>query len=661
MSDINKNIEVKNLIKDRKEKTPINDDRSKAKKFDIDDLHKLSRDEFKREIGERYGFIFGALFYDAESGDLYRFKDVSKTRTYTKYQLYFDIKSDNIDCIFDDEEEEKHYTGWRDDGPTELNYAVSYLKQDRWIQITSEEELRNYEKKVLENFHSLKDFKESHAPQADVTTTALVKVNKEQLLDLEKSYETRQRQIILMRGIIKRRMEALSMVIRDFEEKIEKIRKVIGKIELYFGIHEEIIQIQQGMYAPEDTPVSLRQQILYMDEEVGIVEGGGLDWKHIDDFDNWLLEKNHLDLILPEKKGIVILRVRRKDKRYSECPFENNIMNMENRKTYFLIRNGDNIFRIYADLVIEPRLFPGREEITELQNKSASYFDKRDAEKAVDLYTMHFLVLQGLLDRSEILHPLPHRVDLFNADTWGNAINLIYDDESTALTDGRLSYHDWREQLNEKYNKIGSRVIFCGGYESRDDDRLPWQYHKQHFHPDSGIYNLVKINSAALKDRFDFGIMFNPEDTVFKYKTRFGYYGGWESETRKKSICYGLYTDDSLILNYDNLTVDDLKYYINNRAERRHYLTLIPLFKYAMEYKQKEEDEERAFSELIVKKLRGLATEEELCKRIDEAISWWKFKVIMKRPLTRDDKKSYRMIESRVRNGIKYNKYLSEK
>ena len=63
--------------------------------------------------------------------------------------------------------------------------------------------------------------------------------------------------------------------------------RVITTIELYLGINEELFCIQEGAKAHVDTPITFRQGVLYMDEEIGHWKDGGLDYTNIEWFDTW--------------------------------------------------------------------------------------------------------------------------------------------------------------------------------------------------------------------------------------------------------------------------------------------------------------------------------------------------------------------------------------
>jgi hypothetical protein len=81
---------------------------------------------------------------------------------------------------------------------------------------------------------------------------------------------------------------SLSIIKKELKQK----QKVLYILELFMGIHEEIIELKEGTKAPENTPLTLFQQVLYMDEEVGIWnDGEGLDFKSIDKFNEWIVKE----------------------------------------------------------------------------------------------------------------------------------------------------------------------------------------------------------------------------------------------------------------------------------------------------------------------------------------------------------------------------------
>jgi hypothetical protein len=337
-----------NLTKFRKEKTPLTYEKEE----------KVDNRTAKEIALQDYDFKVGDLFLGTATNkwfELYRISKIDKTKTISMEKACVD---DIMTFILKDEEVNK--LKWREYGSYSLeghNSLKADIDRGELTRIKSINEIKQYIKDFKDNIKDLSKF-DLALPQ-ESNETALAVMDKNLLKSMEKTYEDKRNQIQLLQAVAKYKMQQLTEIKNKFITIVEKIHKVIGKIELYLGVNEEVVQIQDGISAPADTPISLFQKILYMDEEVGVVEDGGLDWKHIDDFDNWLVE-GHLDLIAPLPKCIVILRVRRKDKKYTSINWVNSHLNEPNKYTYILIRNGDKVYRIYADLIISPRLFPSK-------------------------------------------------------------------------------------------------------------------------------------------------------------------------------------------------------------------------------------------------------------------------------------------------------------
>lgn len=91
------------------------------------------------------------------------------------------------------------------------------------------------------------------------------------------------------------------------------------------------------------------------------------------------------------------------------------------------------------------------------------------------------------------------------------------------------------------------------------------------------------------------------------------------------------------------LELEPVEFYLSDRINRKHYMDMIPVLLGIKEMRLKEIEDEKAFVKLLAGEL-GDGSE----RGIWNAAEWWKNKVIMKRPLTEDDKKAWRMIRSRV-------------
>lgn len=192
------------------------------------------------------------------------------------------------------------------------------------------------------------------ANQWDLKTNDLNKA-KIQLQKIQSNMLTKQKQL---ENLLAEKKAAFENRLAKFKEKASKLEETIWSLNLYLGIGEEVIQLRDGERCPASDMVRIRQKLLFMDEECAVAaEKGGIDFQKIEEFDRWVIAKNHIDQLLPEKKGVVALRVRREEKDYGD-PWVTAHANKENMKTYFLIRNGECIWRVYATIKTGEVLFP---------------------------------------------------------------------------------------------------------------------------------------------------------------------------------------------------------------------------------------------------------------------------------------------------------------
>lgn len=263
--------------------------------------------------------------------------------------IYFDKRGEEIIRIVEvkeinyTEDPEKAFLGCY------YEYLLSY-EEDRWGSRYKSGSLSWQSLKDLSQYYRLfdpiKDLKalyengrqvqETGIPKYEVSesfekSTELVAMgSKENLLAMKESVEilaNQKRQLELMLNYqlceVKNKFEMMKRELNNqlsiMQNQVERIMRVIRVIELYLGIEEDLFQLQKGKEADENEPLTLRQQVLFMDEEVGILEDQGLDWTNIGEFDEWLLKDKHYEILLPEKRSIVVFKPRRRGKRYYDA------------------------------------------------------------------------------------------------------------------------------------------------------------------------------------------------------------------------------------------------------------------------------------------------------------------------------------------------------
>ena len=156
--------------------------------------------------------------------------------------------------------------------------------------------------------------------------------------------------------------------------------------------------------------------------------------------------------------------------------------------------------------------------------------------------------------------------------------------------------------------------------------------------PQTGLYVVVDIGKVGTYHGYDFKFLYLPGDKIWR---------GWDREEgeRKKRIGFWCFSDE--VLNYDQLDLEDIEFYINCRTERRNYLDMMPILYQLRKDRLEELEREKLFVQLVVQ--RNSIAEEDVWKAVD----WWKFKNKWKRPIDQDDAKALRMIERKLKGKIK--------
>lgn len=645
------------------------------------------------------------------------------------------------------------------------------------------DQYRNDVQALINGEKTLKDF--GGATEISDSTALMQTQSKEYLQSIEKSMDSmKQHAELIRRGVQieiekrKRELElftdGLSKIVEGFKEQIRTIQKVIATIELYMGVEEEIVQIQEG--TPCADPIHIWQRTLYMDEEVGdpLDDMQGLDYESIEEFDKWLTsyskfyKKKNYEVLIPQSKGIMCLRVRRNEIKYIPYPktaqehMINSARNEHNHNTYIILRNGTNLYRIWGKIKIDPKLFPDKKELQDMidklrfiqmredvemgflpENEEKEYesiserIDDHDLKYRPDRakknineeffkYKRHLIMLQGLFDRTDVFSPTPEHINILDTECHDKGlVNFIYEDD-IRLTDGRPDFPKWMKEINSSITE-GSRVLFMRNltgihsqddyndhhsYGERFDQRMNagWRDKSGYNYPDppnTGVYKIrfykakesVSLKGIAnceaevpdyVKERYSKGyftkkgainafgekyrekaqypftyklqdedgyeireqqivpytaIYFNTKDKIRNF---WDYYD--KGHERKNSISYKIYPDTDLnILNYDEINVEDLDYYLYDRRQRKFYLKMMPVLWKIREELVKEKNQELEFVKGLIQNMQS--NNEKISnpkETIWEAIEWWKKKNKWKRYLTEDDAKAWRMIRKRL-------------
>ena len=716
----------------------------KQQRFMSDIIHKQALlqefgNELKLNDALRIGQLLGIRYSDTYM--LIRIEDVD-TKSCSLVYSYFDFEVDQfITAERPIPQSSLEYYRVKEEFPDDIEgiIAEARLYYTGEKKFSAEEDERNKDSSELMSFSS----KETYQSMKSI-------------FDHKKRHLSRVRHTIEVmvdqqRAKIELLKEQMQQQMSVFQNQITKLNKVIVTLELYSGIKEELVQISKGEAAASDVPLTIRQQMLYFDEELAdprLNENQGLSFDDLEQFFAWMIDSSHYKVMLPEEKCMITARVRRNKRNRKAGNIADALRHLDEDRmdmtTFLLIRNGDNVYYLSTENIhFYGKTFPERKKLFYIQEvvdtlsaypeslmrefmhidqvKRKGYissddfhrwkyesfqqafgaidswgafrwsdhreFRKSDTAKRVIEqledrifnYKMTFTLIQGILDRSGIFS-FPSRVSVFEGEAQEKGwVKLLYDDE-VSFPSHRLPFAEWKKQINAEI-KPGSRILIAWGKElwnykgdhTRFDNRFnAWRSSAYDLpkYPGDGVYTLERFKQRITGDYTPTSIRscynyvnairvlkedeeFEIEYWVIKYnpKDEIGWKGWtYNPHERKNRISFKITPQDPFVINYDLIDLDTIEFYLNDRINRQHYLEMMPFLNNLRKYLEEEQNRERHFVQLITDEISrsykiGASTIDT--NLIWEDIEWYKLKNQIKRPITKEEDKAYRMIMRR--------------
>lgn len=194
--------------------------------------------------------------------------------------------------------------------------------------------------------------------------TALIKAKKETLPELFKQVEEEHKKMAVW---MKAPLLPYEAEAKALKKSTEAIDDRIFTVELYAGLVEKLMRIKDGDTAEAEEKVALFQRRHYMDEEcLANYKAGGMVFKDLGAFDQWLLTDENLKRILPLPRCVVAFKVRRRkaERRvYNLNDFiKMLICEKQDAYTFLYIRNGEQVWRLQTEIEFDEQLFPSRKD-----------------------------------------------------------------------------------------------------------------------------------------------------------------------------------------------------------------------------------------------------------------------------------------------------------
>jgi hypothetical protein len=440
-------------------------------------------------------------------------------------------------------------------------------------------------------------------------------------------------------------------------ELLKRSEASIAAIEIYTGEHHEAYILSKGEPASQDEPLIVHQRVLYMDEETAIyAEKGGMDASNLNRFDDWIVQPKNLKRILPEPRSIVAFMVRRNKKRYSDDSLLDWFMNMSagHKNSYFLIRNGENLMRLWTGFQVKDTILPLRNEWDDCfrdRQKNTIRPGDQEYKEAVNkasgqqrYYLSILLLIQGLLDRTQFLNPAPEGgFNLFDIRTENGPVRILADAErSLMLPTEHIPFRDWLQNLQSQ-TEVGIRIVgLFNGYEiGLHQHKKEHSYGNYRLNPPKAEFpdsNQIHTISKKAWEKF-----------FFKYDREIE--GNYRIRESKRRATCEIHIGDQFWIPIDIAPKNEIKFYLESRENREYYLKIIPLLNHALKVIENEEQAEAPFHKLIVGEVLKINQEIDISAAQEQAsdiIQWFKFSTRTHRSLLENDKKSFSAIQKEL-------------
>ena len=418
-----------------------------------------------------------------------------------------------------------------------------------------------------------------------------------------RDYRTVRNSIFSKMSELKKQQAELEKQVELLKEWMKSKYKVIEAIELYLGTKEEIVALIDNKERADELPLHVYQQKLYMDEEYGIInlalnrveEAVDFDYSNIEQFDNWIV-KNY-KIYMPHKKSICVFQVKRHEKDYGDI-WENFRKNHYNGITYFLIRNGENLYRIFSGIHVPHSVFPTKKEQEKIYKDAYEWHDQKKTQEQIEKHMLPWkyvtAYLQGLIDRTDIL----------GTNLKGNVnfmLNVIPEDfcvlernmeaENWIEDKSKPLWRDYLKSVNDKTEKGDIICIVNMDRPSYGSKESEWYWLSSHGFP-YGRNNVTPPSTSCFYKVEDIcngdeGKLKN-RDSIFRHEKYFKILY-WESDEvytyysyhdRKKRT--GIWLSEDEILNLSKIDEKEIEFYLTDRRYREDYLHSIPGMKVAL-------------------------------------------------------------------------------
>jgi hypothetical protein len=293
--------------------------------------------------------------------------------------------------------------------------------------------------------------------------TALVKAKTTDLPDLFKQIRDANES---MASWMKAKVIPLQAQAEGMKGAIDLVNDRIFSVELYAGLTEKVGQFAEGEPAVYSEKLHIMQRRCYMDEEcLAEYQAGGMEFKDIRAFDEWLAEPENRDRILPFPRCMVSFRVRRNQK-YRETTSISDFIQLPNlieadKATFLYFRNGENLYWLQSSMDFGDKLFPDNGLPIFGQDLMFKMFGGHVQDDYITRENYDAMVAENVVTNAAWEVEQEERVKRGEPKRWEGAYGLHSVKDYAPFTPENVYYDDMRKRVGKEmtqYNRIALLV-----------------------------------------------------------------------------------------------------------------------------------------------------------------------------------------------------------
>ncbi len=210
--------------------------------------------------------------------------------------------------------------------------------------------------------------------QAETRPSRGIQLLKQQSRAVQLSFRNKQLELIGLKAESALQLSKYDKIRRESEKEQRKIEEKINILQTYSGIGKDLVKIRSGNPS-KSKKITVFQGFRYMREDIELLSDfEDFDYTSIEAFDAFLAER--YKELLPVDLSIQAFKISKFPILYETTNlFGEKIAktNKENEKIFILIRNGDNVYRMFNQYRFNGKLFHSENELDGLIKKEGAF------------------------------------------------------------------------------------------------------------------------------------------------------------------------------------------------------------------------------------------------------------------------------------------------